>query len=476
MTPDKTIPEGTWEERLVSLLRARLQRTSDMERLLGDLSPSEQEDRLLIALKFIAGDETTGSGFARSLRSAAQWVKGRSGPQAACKLSKRIAVSLNLRRPTLGLYDHSLHIIGGGQKYGLTMADALKDTFDITILTHRPVEPAMIMDWYGLNLNDCSYQTIDLPEFADSGAHVDPARVSLRVPNPFHRVSRLSGDFDFFINNSMNEMVFPLSGVSTMVCHFPERRPLSYFYSDRYDAIIYNSEYTAEWIEKKWKFRPHKHIYPPVDMPPPEGSQQKDTLILSVARFEQGGSKRQREMVQAFGTLRKRFPEETRDWRLVLAGGSPDNNPYLDQLRDEIRSAGDNHIRLRVNITSEELHGLYHQASIFWHLCGLHQTDPALVEHFGMTIGESMQNGLVPVVFDGGGQREIVEPGVTGFRVKTLEELIRYTRRLIVDKELMKRCGQAARESSRRFDLPRFTRDVREYYFSLLNHYRNPKI
>jgi len=93
-----------------------------------------------------------------------------------------------------------------------------------------------------------------------------------------------------------------------------------------------------------------------------------------------------------------------------------------------------------------------------------------------MTIGESMQNGLVPVVFDGGGQREIVEPGVTGFRVKTLEELIRYTRRLIVDKELMKRCGQAARESSRRFDLPRFTRDVREYYFSLLNHYRNPKI
>jgi glycosyltransferase involved in cell wall biosynthesis len=391
-------------------------------------------------------------------------------------LVSRLEAALGLRRPTLALYDHTLHIIGGGQKYGLTMLDALKGDFDITILTHRPMEPAAIRDWYGLDLSSCRYQTIEIPEFADAGAHIDPARITRRMANPFHRVSRLSGGFDVFINNSMNEMVFPLSGISTMVCHFPERRPGAYFYADRYDYVIFNSLYTAEWIEKKWKFTPHVHIYPPVDMPPPEKPEEKDPIILSVARFEQGGSKRQKEMVEAFLTLRRRFPEETRDWHLVLAGGSEENNPYLEELKHKIRATGDTHIRLRVNITSDELHALYLRASLFWHLCGLHQTDPALVEHFGMTIGEAMQNGLVPVVFDGGGQREIVEPGVTGFRVRTLEELIRHSRRLINDTELRQRCGRAALEASRRFDCPRFAREVREFFGERLKHYMDPQI
>jgi len=460
---------------LENALTSRIPRSGEVDRLLQPESASIREDYLITALKTLArGDDS--AGFRRALRAAAQWSRSRGGPGAANTLVSRLEVALELRRPTLALYDHCLHIIGGGQKYGLMLLDALKEDFDTTILTHRPMEPAAIRDWYGLELSRCRYHTIDLPEYADSGAHIDPARINRRMPNPFHRVSRMSGDFDLFINNSMNEMVFPLAGISTMVCHFPERRPGAYFYSDRYDYVIYNSEYTAGWIERKWKFRPHVHIYPPVDMPPEEKPLEKDPLILSVARFEQGGSKKQKEMVQAFLTLRRRFPEETRDWHLVLAGGSPDGNPYLDELRAEIRNTGDTHIRLRVNINSDELRSLYLRASIFWHLCGLHQTDPALVEHFGMTIGEAMQNGIVPVVFDGGGQREIVEPGKTGFRVRTLEELIRHTRRLIREPETRRSCGLAALEASKRFDRPRFTSEVREFFLGRLHHYIDPKI
>ncbi|MBN1195985.1 MAG: glycosyltransferase family 4 protein [Candidatus Aminicenantes bacterium] len=462
------------ENQLTGALLSRMPRGSELDRLLQPLPRHSQRDYLLKALKNLASEDDQG-GFPRALRAAAQWLRTRQGPARAMSLLLRMETALGLRPPTLALYDHTLHIIGGGQKYGLTMLDALKGDFDITILTHRPMEPAAIRDWYGLDLSSCRYQTIEIPEFADAGAHIDPARITRRMANPFHRVSRLSGGFDIFINNSMNEMVFPLSGISAMVCHFPERRPGAYFYADRYDTVIFNSLYTAEWIEKKWKFTPHVHIYPPVDMPPPEKPEEKDPIILSVARFEQGGSKRQKEMVEAFLSLRRRFPEETRDWHLVLAGGSPENNPYLEDLKHKIRATGDTHIRLRVNITSDELHALYLRASVFWHLCGLHQTDPALVEHFGMTIGEAMQNGLVPIVFDGGGQREIVEPGVTGFRVRTLEELIRHTRRLINDTELRQRCGRAALESSRRFDRPRFTREVREFFNQRLKHYTDPQ-
>ena len=68
-------------------------------------------------------------------------------------------------------------------------------------------------------------------------------------------------------------------------------------------------------------------------------------------------------------------------------------------------------VELRVNITAAELQELYHRASLFWHFCGFGQSDPALVEHFGMTVAEAMQSGCIPLVFDGGGMREIVRSG-----------------------------------------------------------------
>ncbi len=72
---------------------------------------------------------------------------------------------------------------------------------------------------------------------------------------PFHRLSRESGGYDVFVNNSMNEMVFPLAPVSVFICHFPERRPRTYFYADRYTRVVCNSRFTAAWIENGG-FRP----------------------------------------------------------------------------------------------------------------------------------------------------------------------------------------------------------------------------
>lgn len=67
------------------------------------------------------------------------------------------------------------------------------------------------------------------------------------------------------------------------------------------------------------------------------------------------------------------------------------------------------------NLTNSDILKLYGEASIFWHACGLGEKDPHLVEHFGMTTVEAMQNYCVPIVIDGGGQKEIVEHGVSGF-------------------------------------------------------------
>lgn len=398
------------------------------------------------------------------------------GVQAAYNLLLRLEAALGKRKPSLAIYDHTFHIIGGGEKYGFTVAHALQDIFDVTILSNKPVSHKNILDWYHLDLSSCKIKIIEIPFFEDAGdGHLDPARVSRRMENPFHIVSKESGNYDFFINNGMNEMVCPLSNISAMIVHFPERRPVGYFYSHRYTYIIYNSEYTAGWIEKKWKFTPHKHIFPPVDMESPVEEKDKENIILSVARFESGGSKKQFEMIRTFLKLQRSAPEKAKDWKLILAGGSHGENPYLTRVREYLAERDVQNVELRVNISGDELKDLYKKAKIFWHLCGLDQSDPALVEHFGMTIAESMQNRIAPIVFDGGGQREIVEHGKSGFRVTTTAELIRYTLTLMEDGALRKEAGEQAFRRSKLFSRERFEERVKDFFQQLLEEYISPQ-
>jgi glycosyltransferase involved in cell wall biosynthesis len=417
----------------------------------------------------------------RRLKEVLEEISNLYGIQASYNVLLRTEVVLGLRKPSLAIYDNTGHLIGGGQKYGFTVAHALKDSFDITLIANRKISHRDILDWYHLDLSDCTIKIIPLPFFEQfDSVHLDPARVTARTGNPFHTISRESGNYDFFINNSMNEKVLPLSNVSALICHFPERRPKDYFYADRYTYVVYNSKYTASWIEKKWKFTPHKHIYPPVDMAPPEertgkaGTEAKENIIMSVARFEEGGSKKQMEMVRTFLKLNRRFPGIMENWQMVLAGGSSsqEQNPYLDAIKERVRESGAGNIRLMVNCSGDELKGMYKKAKIFWHLCGLDQTDPALVEHFGMTIVEAMQNCLVPIVFDGGGQREIVKQGDTGFRVSSTAQLMTYTLKLIREPELRSSMGRKAMESCGIFSRQSFENNVREFFNEELRKYR----
>ena len=408
------------------------------------------------------------------LKEKLEQIKSKSGIQAAYNALLRTQAALGIRKPTLAIYDHTGHIIGGGQKYGFTVAHALQDMFDITLILNKKITHQDILDWYHLDLSACALKIIEIPFFDRfSSIHLDPVHVNKRTGNFFHIISKESGNYDFFINNSMNEKVFPLANVSALICHFPERRPKDYFYADRYTYIIYNSKYTAHWIEQKWKFSPHQHIYPPVDMAPGQDKEKpaKENMILSVARFETGGSKKQLDMVYTFLKLNRRFPGLFNQWRLVLAGGSPDENDYLKNIKKVIEKSGAENIRLKLNIPGDELKSLYNRSAIFWHLCGLDQSDPALVEHFGMTIVEAMQNRAVPIVFDGGGQREIVEHGKSGFRVSSTAELMTFTLKLLREPQLREELGGNALERSKAFTREVFEKKTRDFFSAVLQKY-----
>ena len=411
------------------------------------------------------------------LSAAVEDISSSQGIQAAYNYLLRAEVIFNLRKPSLAVYDHAFHFIGGAQKYGLTLISALQDQFDITIIANQEVRHKDFSDWYDLDLSKCRIKVIKLPFFEERKAfHLDPAFITPDLKNPFHLISLESGRYDVFVNNSMNEMVYPLSHISLLICHFPERRPRSYFYADQYTYVICNSRYTAEWIEKKWKFTPHQHLYPPVDMEAAETGFPKKKNILSVARFEPEGTKRQREMIETFMKLSREWPEIVTGWTFILAGGSNPNNPYLSKLEETIAENPDQNIELKINVPITELKSLYRESTIFWHLCGLAHEDPGEIEHFGMTTVEAMQNKMVPIVYDGGGLREIVDHGLNGFRVQSKAELLEWTMTLFRDQTLVKKMSQSAQEKARTYARKKFEGRVKVFFDEILKRMTSPDV
>lgn len=246
------------------------------------------------------------------------------GIQTGWNILSRLEVAWDFRKPTLGLYDNALHFIGGAQKYGCTLAAALQDMYDITLLAHSDVSLEQLEEWYDLDLSRCRIKIIRLPFFENREEHqgiYDAGLVKLDLDNPFHAVSRDSGNYDVFVNNCMLEMVYPLAPVSEFMVHFPEREISRFFHVGEYTHIMFNSRYTAQWIEKRWHQTPHVHIFPPVDMTSLHLPEVKENIILSVSRFELSGNKQQREMIKAFIKLKQLHPDLAGRWKLLLVGG-----------------------------------------------------------------------------------------------------------------------------------------------------------
>jgi glycosyltransferase involved in cell wall biosynthesis len=156
------------------------------------------------------------------------------------------------------------------------------------------------------------------------------------------------------------------------------------------------------------------------------------------------------------------------NWRLIVAGYCSDKDK--EYYKEILHAALGHRVEIKINLSGIDTKILYKNAKIFWHCMGLYvdeNIDPLNVEHFGITTVEAMAAGAVPVVIDKGGQREIVDDGINGFRWKTLEELGVLTQRLIMDPNLRLTLSKAAVEKSNTYSIEAFNRNIdtifREY-------------
>jgi len=392
------------------------------------------------------------------------------GKGRAYNFFKQLEIVLGFRKIKIGIYDHAFHFAGGGQRYVAKLAEILQDKYEITYIANKEITLEKYKEWFGIDLSRCKLKIIKIPFFEKHERFfIDEGMAVHEDENPFDIISAESFNYDIFINANMLGKVKPLSCLSMFICHFPDRDKEKFFWVDQYDYIITNSEYTSYWLKQKWGLSHSTLLYPPIDMLNKNinGKQKKSKTILSVARFEPGGSKKQLELVKTFNEICKKNKHINNEWVLILAGGSSENNPYFDRVQKEIDFINAKNIKLMPNLTNIELQKLYAEALIFWHACGLDEKSPNLIEHFGMTTVEAMQNYCVPIVIDGGGQVEIVDHEKNGFRFKTTNKLKDYTLKVINNDKLMQTIANNAFKKSQVFNIDIFTEKVNHIFKNL---------
>lgn len=334
----------------------------------------------------------------------------------------------------IGIYNPYFNSYGGGERYSLTLASHWSKSHRVSVF----------WDDASMLVNAQKRLSIDL-------TRVTTTENIFKTKNRFSKLLQTkSYDLIFFLSDGS----VPMSLARYNILHFQvpfAHVSLPFWKRRRYQRIVCNSEFTRDNLDSSLAI-PRLVIYPPVETELFK-SVKKEKTIVAVGRFNAlYGAKKYEILIDAFrlGLKDNLFNR----WKLQLAGGLLDTDKtYLTKLQQLAQGLP---VDFFPNCSLKDLQRLYGEATIYWHAAGFGESDPERMEHFGMSTVEAMSAGCIPVVFNGGGQREIIQHGSNGFLWNTREELLSHTKQIIEDAQMADRMKRAGIERSKDFDTERF--------------------
>ena len=331
----------------------------------------------------------------------------------------------------IGIYAPDLNAFGGGEKYICKIAEILGHENDVEFIVFETPNLKKLENQLNVNLKGIGIRKFELP-YLIKILHLHKLAKNFMIKN-------ITKEYDIFINQDINTVIPASSSKNFYVCQIPptnikrtffERLIGNIFFDTQlgtYDKIIVYSDFVKRWVEKYFD-NPIEILSPPVDMEKfHPGS--KENVILSVGRFFTGAhSKKQLDIIRIFKEL---YDENIslKRWEYHLAGGVGDIQGNQEYLKHCMEEAEGYPVHFHVNAPLDNLITLYSISKIFWHGTGLNEDEnnnPEIMEHFGLTTGEAMSAGCVPVVINKGGQPEIVQDKIDGFVWNNQEELKEY--------------------------------------------------
>jgi len=178
-----------------------------------------------------------------------------------------------------------------------------------------------------------------------------------------------------------------------------------------YQTVITYSYFGWKWIRKYWR-RDAEVIAPPVDLlfnKNRVGRFKKNNWICSVGRFfTLGHGKKQEILIESF---KKLCDKNKKKWELHLVGGlgdEPSSVEFFQYLKNKSKGYP---VFFHVNVSRQEVEKVYLQSKIYWHATGFGEDEnyhPIRFEHFGIAPIEAFSAKCIPILFNGGGLREII--------------------------------------------------------------------
>lgn len=218
---------------------------------------------------------------------------------------------------------------------------------------------------------------------------------------------------DVFLHSSHFSYVHPIGVHNYSVCFFPKKS----LTPKGYAGVLAICDYSAKFAADYWSPDKIDVIYPCIDASLYDSGHPKSKQIISIGHFfqeEDGHSKNQHILAQA---LSPRLIEEGYSL-LFLGNANPGDEPYIRKVR---KFSEGKPIRIEVNKDNRFLKTELARSSHLWHGNGYERTDPSQTEHFGIIVLEALASGVIPIVHNSGGAREIA--GITWDRLGDLEQL-----------------------------------------------------
>ena len=363
------------------------------------------------------------------------------------------------QRPHVLIYTPYPLTPGGGERYILTIAQALAPVADVTLVTSYPVSRSRLRTMG--RVFELDVGPLGLTDIASLGTMMGDGALRDGM-----------ADLAIVLGNELLPTAPAMARHNIYICQFPfpfeheaDRQARLAFWGG-YELILTYSDYVRTHVLRQIEaaglpFCPVDVLHPPAPMITRRAAK-RHGQILNVGRFFAGGHcKRQDAMIDAF----RQLIEAGAMAELHFAGSTMPEPVHQAYYAGLVERAAGLPVTFHPNCSADALQDLYAESDLYWHATGIGrdvEQMPHVVEHFGISIVEAMSARCVPIVFAAGGPGEIVQDGVTGFHVHSVDELSAVTRRLLDSGSEHEPIRAAAELAAKSYDEDTFTRRVLE--------------
>jgi glycosyltransferase involved in cell wall biosynthesis len=323
------------------------------------------------------------------------------------KSNKLLMVQPNLQPP------------GGGNGVCAWMLEALKDEYDISVLSWQPVDLASINYYYGTSLTSADMAFYTVNPVLRRLVECIPTPVSLlKWALHLRSCRKIQHNFDILLTCN-NEADFGRKGIQYI--HFPclyfprPKSDLRWYHSIPFSVSLYrnlsyalipfsservkqnislvNSNWIAAMVKERYNGIETTTLYPPIagDFPDTNWPDRENGFVC-IGRISP-----EKEIEKIIDIIR-RLRAATGDVHLHIIG-SPDNPAYYARIAEIVRQ-NSSWISIEHDLPRNALISL-----VSSHRYGIHgMTD----EHFGMAVAEMVRGSCIVFVPNSGGQTEII--------------------------------------------------------------------